>query len=266
MCDAGSDMSIQEPSSPAHRTGQPDESREPATRPIPAWITLLPILSIVATLGFWWQIRSELSAIRADQQEFHGFIESVSPTLDVSGDPAIGAEEALVTLIEFSDYECPFCIRHFSQTMPEINEKLIETGRIQYVFRDFPIAQLHPEAVLAHQATRCAAEQGRFWELHVKMFSPAGTHTMDQIEAHARDAGIDIEPFRTCVTSGRTLPDVQQSVQTAARLGANGTPAFFLGIRDPETHRVRIVQPISGAVPYEEFERVVAGIEAQLGG
>src|SRR5690606_15213054 len=168
---------MQEPSMPPAPAGQggavPPRS--------PSWTIVVPLLCLAATVGLWWQVRSELAVIRAEQRELAEFVDAVrgSTSLDVSGDPALGADEAVVTLIEFSDYECPFCIRHFTQTMPEINEKLIETGRIQYVFRDFPIEQLHPDAVLAHQATRCAAEQGRFWELHVRMFGPAGTHTME---------------------------------------------------------------------------------------
>jgi len=231
----------------------------------PSWTIVVPLLCLAATVGLWWQVRSELAVIRAEQRELAEFVDAVrgSTSLDVSGDPALGADEAVVTLIEFSDYECPFCIRHFTQTMPEINEKLIETGRIQYVFRDFPIEQLHPDAVLAHQATRCAAEQGRFWELHVRMFGPAGTHTMEQIEAHAREAGVELDPFRECVASARTLPAVRDSVQTAVTLGASGTPSFFIGIRNPETDQVRLVQALSGALPYAEFERAIAAVEAQ---
>jgi protein-disulfide isomerase len=232
------------------------------TRP-GGWTVAVPMLCLVATLGFWWQVRSELAVIRAEQRELSTFIDAVTGgTLDISADPALGSDDAVVTLIEFSDYECPFCIRHFTQTMPEISKQMIETGRIQYVFRDFPIASIHPEAVAAHEATRCAAEQGLFWELHVRMFSAAGTHTPEAIEAHAEAVGIDMAPFRACLESDRMLSEIEDSVATAARLGANGTPAFFVGLRNPETNQVRLVQPISGAVPYSEFERVISAVEA----
>ena len=133
--------------------------------------------------------------------------------------------------------------------MAAIDEKFIQTGRIQYVFKDFPIAQLHPGAILAHQATRCAAEQGRFWEMHTGMFTPPGSHGAEALEAKAAAAGVSLGPYRECMTSNRTLEGVQTSVDTAARLGANGTPSFFVGLRDPATNRVRIVQTISGAHP-----------------
>ena len=226
-------------------------------------MTFVPVLCLVATLGFWWQVRSELSVIRAQQQELSTFLDAVTGgTLDISDDPALGSEEAVVTLIEFSDYECPFCIRHFTQTMPEISKQMIETGRVHYVFRDFPISSIHPEAIAAHEATRCAAEQGLFWELHVRMFSPSGTHTAEAIESHAEAVGVDLDAFRACLASDRMVPLIEDSVATAARLGANGTPAFFIGLRNPETNQVRLVQPISGAVPYAEFERVVSAVEA----
>lgn len=248
----------------------PPPAPKPDTRPTgrgaSAWMMLVPALCLVATTGFWWETRTELTAMRTQQRELLDVLDAVrgSTTIDISDDPALGSDDALVTLIEFSDYECPFCIRHFTQTMGEIDEKFIRTGRIQYVFRDFPIAQLHPAAIGAHRATRCAAEQGRFWEMHTKMFSPAGTHTVEALEAHATAAGVSLAPYRECVTSDRSAAAVQASIETAVQLGANGTPAFFVGIRDPQTNRVRIVQGLSGAQPFAEFDKVIAAVEAQL--
>src|SRR5690606_25471968 len=100
-----------------------------------------------------------------------------------------------VTLIEFSDYECPFCIRHFMGTMPAIQEKYIRSGRIRYVFKDFPIDQLHPEAIQGHLAARCAGDQGKFWEMHGRMWGPAGSHTSAALEQHATDIGLSLETF-----------------------------------------------------------------------
>lgn len=247
-------------------SGQPD--RRPDAAPGArgsVWLTLVPVLCLVAMAAFWWQTRSELAAMRAQQRELVSALDAVRgvATIDVSGDPALGSDDTLVTLVEFSDYECPFCVRHFTQTMPEINDRFIATGRIQYVFKDFPIDQLHPGAMLAHQAARCAAEQGMFWEMHVKMFSPAGTHTPEALEAHAREAGVSIEPFRDCMASGRTVDEIRSSVQTAVNLGANGTPAFFIGLRDPQTHQVTVIQAISGAHPIAEFEKAIAAVEAR---
>jgi len=248
------------PAGPPSSTPPPPAASRPSS-----WMLIVPVLCLVVTTGFWWQTRSELSAMRSQQRELLDVLDAVrgAATIDVSGDPALGSDDALVTLIEFSDYECPFCIRHFTQTMAQIDERFIQTGRIQYVFRDFPIAQLHPEAIRAHQATRCAAEQGKFWEMHSKMFTPAGTHTPALLEARAAEAGVDLAPYRECMASGRTADEVQASIESAVQLGANGTPSFFVGIRDPETNRVRITQGLSGAQPFEEFEKVIVAVEAQ---
>jgi protein-disulfide isomerase len=253
---------------PSPAVASPPPAPSPASRPAVRasfWTTLVPVLCLVATAAFWWQTRSELTAMRSQQRELLDVLDAVrgASTIDVSADPALGADDAMVTLIEFSDYECPFCIRHFTQTMGEIDEKFIRNGRIQYVFKDFPIAQLHPEAIRAHQATRCAAEQGRFWEMHTKMFAPAGTHTPEWLEARAAEAGVALAPYRECMSSNRTVAGVQASVDTAVALGANGTPSFFVGIRDPETNRVRVVQALSGAQPFAEFEKVLTAVEAQ---
>ena len=231
-----------------------------------AWLIALPVLCLVATGGLWWQTRSELSAMRATQQELMAVLDAArgSAAIDVSGDPALGSDDAIVTLIEFSDYECPFCIRHFTQTMGQIDEQFIRTGRIQYVFKDFPIAQLHPEAVRAHQAARCAAEQGKFWDLHPRLFSAPGTHTPEQLERHATEAGVALDAYRACMASNQTMAEVRASVDTAVQLGANGTPSFFVGLRDPKTHQVRVLQGLSGAQPFEEFEKVIQAVEARV--
>jgi protein-disulfide isomerase len=131
------------------------------------------------------------------------------------------------------------------------------------VFKDFPIDQLHPAAIRAHQAGRCAAEQNRFWEMHQRLFSAPGTHGDEALEARAREAGLDLTQFRDCLSSGRTTAAIRESVGLAASLGANGTPAFFLGLRDPETDHVRIVRGISGAQPLEVFENAIAEVAAR---
>jgi protein-disulfide isomerase len=228
-------------------------------------VVALPVVCLIAVAALWWQTRTELTAIRAEQRALAAALDDArgAAIIDVSGDPALGREDAVVTLIEFSDYECPFCVRHFTQTMPQIEAKYVRTGQIRYVFKDLPIDQLHPEAIRAHEATRCAAEQGKFWEMHTKMFSPAGTHLPAMLEARATEAGLALPAFRECVASGRATERVRADTAIAAKFGANGTPSFFVGLRDPETNRVRILQGISGAQPLSEFERVIDAVAAQ---
>jgi protein-disulfide isomerase len=224
------------------------------------------VLAAVMSGLLWWQTRSELSGLREAQRQMAADLAALRerPVIDVNGAPALGADDAVVTLIEYSDYECPFCIRHFTTTMPLIEEAFIRTGQIRYVFRDLPIAQLHPGAGRAHEAGRCAAEQGRFWPLHTRLFSAPGTHTDEALEAHASAAGLDLTAFRSCLSSGRTRTDVERSVADAASLGANGTPSFFLGIRDVSTNQVEILQAVRGAQPFEVFEKAIAAVAARV--
>ena len=185
----------------------------------------------------------------------------VGQTISVAHAPARGNPDAVVTLIEFSDYECPFCIRHFQQTMPRIDQNYINTGKIRYVFRDFPIDQNHPQAIKAHEAARCALEQDKFWELHPRLFSAPGTHTPLALEDRAKEAGLSEPAFRTCIASGSTTADIRASDNLAGTLGATGTPWFFVGLRDLKTDQVRVLKPIGGAQPYEQF---VIALDAAL--
>lgn len=180
-------------------------------------------------------------------------------TLSIGTAPSRGNANAPLVLVEFSDYECPFCIRHFTQTMPEIEREYIATGKLRYVFMDFPIDQLHPAALKAHEAARCAGEQGKYWEMHNRLFTPAGTHGVDQLKALASSVGLDRGRFDTCLDSGRMQGPVRASVDTATQLGADGTPQMYLGVADASGN-VRIIRSIRGAVPYPQIKQLLDGL------
>lgn len=182
-------------------------------------------------------------------------------TLPLGTAPSRGRADAPLVLVEFSDYECPFCIRHFTQTMPEIERDYISTGKLRYVFMDFPIDQLHPAALKAHEAARCSGEQGKFWEMHTRLFSPAGTHGIDRLKALAADVGLDRGKFDTCLDSGRMQAPVRASVDRATQLGADGTPQMYLGVADASGN-FRIIRSIRGAVPYAQLKPVIDGLLA----
>jgi protein-disulfide isomerase len=222
-------------------------------------MVVLPIVALGATAILWIKTGQDLDRIRTVQR---ALIEEVSAlrrsaTIDLKDAPSRGSLTAKVVLVEFSDYECPYCIRHFRTTMPQLDANYIKPGKIRYVFRDFPIDTLHPEAIKAHEAARCAGEQDKFWVLHDRLFSAPGTHTRQALEALAGDAGLSPEPFRACLSSGRTLPAIRATGDIAAEFGAQGTPAFFVGFYDPALDQVRVTQAIHGAQPYEEFVKVL---------
>jgi protein-disulfide isomerase len=234
-------------------------------------MAILAVASLGVSLGTFVltsrqvaQVRADLESLQAAHRELasqvvQGTGRGDSGTLpnggiiDVAGAPARGPADAVVALVEFSDYECPYCIRHFHQTMPEIEQNYIDTGKIRYVFRDFPIDQNHPQAIRAHEAAHCAIEQGKFWDLHPKLFSAPGTHTPIALDDLAKSAGLDEAQFKACIASGRTTGPIRDTVRLAEQFGATGTPWFFVGIRDPKTEKVRVLRPIGGAQPYEQF-------------
>jgi protein-disulfide isomerase len=214
-------------------------------------------------------LRREIATLRESYRQLaaqvargrQGDADPVGQSIDVSTAPARGRADAVLTLIEFSDYECPFCIRHMQETMPLIDSNYIESGKIRYVFRDFPIDSNHPEAVRAHEAAHCALEQNKFWELHPLLFSAPGTHTPQTLQDRAKEAGLDVNAYRSCVAAGTSTPAIRESGSLAESLGATGTPWFFLGMRDLKTNQVRVIKAIGGAQPYEQF---VVAIDAAL--
>ena len=214
---------------------------------------------LAAGVGGYMRLSSEIETLRESQRQFSAELAGMrkTPVVDLAGVPWRGGREAIVTLLEYSDYECPFCIRHFSVTMPQIETNYIQTGKIRYAFRDNPVDQLHPQAIRAHEAARCAGDQSRYWEMHGRLFTGAGTHGDDALQAHAQVLGLAAPDFQKCLESGRHTADIRRSVAEASSFGANGTPAFFIGLRDPATDQVRLMRAITGAQPYEVFAQAL---------
>lgn len=211
-------------------------------------------------------LRREIETLRLQQAQLQEEIRRLqqamgirSAALNLGTAPSRGRADAPLVLVEFSDYECPFCIRHFTQTMPELDREYISTGKLRYVFMDFPIDQLHPGALKAHEAARCSGEQGTFWEMHQRLFSPAGTHDVARLKTLASEIGLDRGKFDACLDSGRMQAPVRASVDRATELGADGTPQMYLGVADA-SGSFRIIRSIRGAVPYPQMKQVIDGL------
>jgi protein-disulfide isomerase len=160
-----------------------------------------------------------------------------------------------VVLVEFSDYECPFCARHTQTTAPNIKKELIDSGTLQHVFFNFPLA-IHPKAQKAGEAAECAAKQGRFWEMHEQLFENQKALDTPDLLARAEKVGLELEAFRGCLESGMTADKVQADFKEGSRLGVNATPAFFIGTRQPNGS-ITLVSRINGAVPFDMFKTAV---------
>ena len=167
---------------------------------------------------------------------------------------ALGDPNAPVTIIEYSDYQCPFCRRHVQETMPQLKENFIDTGRVYYVFKDFPIESLHPLAYRLHEASLCIAEEAGedgYWQAHDIFFDQAERF---QVESEAdmdeailtAFAASGLPDISQCLAEGQFANEVKANVAEGASLGVNGTPAFFIN-----------GYPVSGARPYELFEYAI---------
>jgi protein-disulfide isomerase len=173
--------------------------------------------------------------------------------------PARGQADAPLVLIEFSDYQCPYCARYFAQTYPQLERDFVATGKLRYVAAEFPLPQLHPLAIKAAEAARCARDQGKFWEMHARLF--ASQRQLEPWAAHSQALGLDGVAFETCMSSGRHVEEIQRNAAQAQRGGIASTPTFLLGMADGDT--VRVVRRLRGAAPYPAFK---AELESLLSG
>ena len=165
-----------------------------------------------------------------------------------------------VVLVEFSDYECPFCGRHSRDTAPKIKAELIDSGAIQHVFLNFPLA-IHKRAEPAAQAAECAAQQKRFWEMHDQLFEAPTSLEVDDLITKAEKVGLDKTLFAECMKAGLTEKTIRADMAEGERLGVKATPAFFVGRRQPDGS-VTLVKRINGAVPFESFKDAVGQVSS----
>jgi len=163
--------------------------------------------------------------------------------VSTEGAPVRGVANAPVTLVMFSDFECPFCKR----THPTINQLLERyAGKIKVVYRDLPLDSIHPQARRAAEAARCASAQGKFWQYYDVLFTESPKLGSEDLKRYAAQIGIDPKRFDDCLSAGTYKELVQKDADEAASLGINGTPAFFINGR-----------PLTGAQPYEMFARLI---------
>lgn len=164
--------------------------------------------------------------------------------INIAGAPFKGPANAPVTLVEFSDFHCPYCKQMEDLNIPA--QLLAKYGtQLKFVWIDYPIDQLHPQARTAHEAARCAGEQGKFWEYH-KVLYVGGPKAGEQLKTAAQQAALDLTKFDACVASGKYKAPVQQDIDQAKRLAVTGTPTFFVNGR-----------PLIGAQSLDALARVI---------
>lgn len=206
-------------------------------------------------------VRAAYAAQQAQQQQQQ---QQVPPTpagpVDVPTDDvafAIGSPDAPITIVEYTDYQCPFCSRHFAQTLPQLKAQYVDTGLVRYVFKDFPLTSIHPQAVLAAEAARCAGEQDAYLEMHDALFANQNAWNGRQDAAtlfttYAEQLGLESTSFRECLESGRYQSAVEADLNEGIAFGVRGTPTFFIN-----------GNIFVGAQPFEAFVQMLTAVQNQ---
>jgi len=178
--------------------------------------------------------------------------------ISMDDDPIRGDPNAPITIIEFSDFQCPFCARFHTQTLPLILKEYIDPGKVNLVYRDFPIQSIHPNALPAAVAAECANEQGKYWEYHDMLFeNQNGWSRLDSglvistFSQYAIEIGLKSQQFDSCLESGKYLEEVQGDLSDGRDYDITGTPGFFIG-----NDKIGFVK-LSGAQPFESFKKVI---------
>jgi protein-disulfide isomerase len=194
-----------------------------------------PVLSAIEELKKGQaEIKSELAEIRklVTPPPPQPAIEKLQTPAGLGSVAPRGNQSARVTIIEFSDYQCPYCKRHVDQTMPRLLDDYVKKGTVRYAFRDYPLAAIHPLASKAAEAARCAGDQGKYWEMHDRLFASQKDLQPEKLPGHAQAIGIDVGKFRACLDDSRHAAAVQQDLEAGGQLGAQGTPMFVVGLSD----------------------------------
>lgn len=172
---------------------------------------------------------------------------------ELVGDSAtLGNANAPVTIIEFSDFQCPFCQRFVSDAYPQIKSEYVDTGKVKIVFKHFPLS-FHPYAQKASEAAECARELGgddKFWMLHDKMFANQSAIDVPDLKRYAKEAGLNESQFNACLDNGDTAAKVQADYTQGTSIGVSGTPSFVIGSGENGT-------PLVGALPFASFKSAI---------
>lgn len=245
-------------------------------------IRLSLVLIAVLVFGNWpaypqdsndlQSLRKEFEALKEDQQALQRELQAIKELLrarlapqsaevqnvsiNLAGHPFKGKNDAPLTLVEFSDYQCPFCARHARETFAELERDYIATGKVKYVFRDFPIEAIHRDAIRAAEAARCAGEQGRYWEMHDRLFNNQEKLDSDQLSGHAKTLGLEVKKFDDCLDTLKYAGEVRNSVAEGIQVGVRGTPTFFLG-ETVGTGAVNSWRIIRGAQRFPAFKEAI---------
>ncbi len=208
----------------------------PKKRKIIKWIIISFVILLVLSIGIFF-----IALVKKNMDNLN----NTNSVYDISttDDPYAGGENANVVIVEFSDFQCPYCF----QVFPTVREIINKYGdQIKFIYRDFPIDDIHPQAQKAAEAGECAAEQDRFWDFHDKLFINQDNLTETSLKNYASELGLNTEQFNACLESNRYYEEVQQDFASGILAGVEGTPTFFI-------NNVKF----EGAITLESFTTII---------
>jgi len=211
-------------------------------------------------------IKSLLQGLAGQRAQAPDADSFVNKSIKLDGEPTRGDAAAKITVVEVSDYHCPFCRRQTLQVLPKLMADYVNTGKIKYVFVDYPIAQLHPDAFKSHEAAACAGDQGKYWQMHDLLFTNSPARDAAQLTASANLIGVDTKKFEACLNGGNGgthAAAIRESVARMQQLGVDGTPLTLIGLTPAPGAPMKIVSSVYGAKPYPEFKAAVDAALAQ---
>ena len=201
-------------------------------------------------------MKLELKIMKTQQASEQPKVQPIRVSID--DDPVRGNQDAPITIVEFSDFQCPFCARFQIQTLPLIIEQYVETGKVKFVYRDFPIQNSHPNAMPAAAASECAHEQNKYWEYHDALFENQGlwnkvemSSAVATFKEFATKIDLNQEQFNACLDSGKYIEEINNDLKDGKQYGVTGTPGFFIG-----NEEIGFIK-INGAQSFEAFKSVI---------
>lgn len=149
-------------------------------------------------------------------------------------------------------------------TWPQIEKEYVDNGKLKFVLRDFPLESIHKNAFKAAEATRCAKDQGKYWEMHERLFGNQQALNPPDLVGHATAIGLNEEGFKKCLDEGTYAAAVRKDISEAQKAGVTGTPAFFLAVPEGKNGKVKVVQRLSGAQAFSAFQAAIDGALADI--
>lgn len=174
-----------------------------------------------------------------------------------TGNTALGKADAAIAIVEFSDYECPYCAKHNATVLPKLLESYIDKGLVQYIVKDFPL-EFHAHAKRAALSARCAGEQGKFRAMHDAIFEARGQVSDEWLDTVIKQQKLAGAAFKHCLENPNTLVAIEQDRVLGLRVGINGTPAFLIGT--VKNRQLTDYQRLSGAQPLEAFATIIKSL------